>query len=127
MFTYLQETTNFFRTVLSEPLDFHDKMEFVNLWYIMIIVNDLMIIVGSALKMRIELKLSHNYEGCGVLLGTGNLLVWFGVLRYLRFFETYNVSEIFITIYFKYFIRFVRYENLVYYNVQISEYLMFGC
>ena len=42
------------------------------------------------------LQNSHNYEVCGVLLGTGNLLVWFGVLRYLGFFEKYNVSLSFL-------------------------------
>ena len=25
------------------------------------------------------------------MLGTGNCLVWFGILRYLGFFKTYNV------------------------------------
>jgi len=37
---------------------------------------------------------SHNYEVCGVLLGTANLLVWLGVLRYLNFYEKYSVSTI---------------------------------
>lgn len=32
---------------------------------------------------------------CSVLLGTGNLLVWFGVLRYLTFFKTYNVCTLY--------------------------------
>ena len=35
---------------------------------------------------------SFQYDSCGVLLGTGNLLVWFGVLRYLGMFQNYNVS-----------------------------------
>ena len=36
--------------------------------------------------------MSSDYEMCSVLLGTGNLLVWFGVLRYLSFFNKYNVG-----------------------------------
>ena len=84
------------------------RMEFVNFWYIMIVINDLMTIVGSGIKIRIENKVlsvplmhdstlffsqeSAEYEVCGVLLGTGNLLVWFGVLRYLGFFGKYNVG-----------------------------------
>ena len=41
----------------------------------------------------------QDYEGyldtwnvCSLFLGLGNMLVWFGCLRYLGFFETYNVS-----------------------------------
>ena len=38
------------------------------------------------------LQYSHSYEGCGLMLGAANLLVWFGVLRYFGFFADYNVS-----------------------------------
>lgn len=41
----------------------------------------------------------QSYEGyldtwnvCSLFLGLGNLLVWFGCLRYLGFFTTYNAS-----------------------------------
>lgn len=59
----------------------------------MIIANDLLIIIGSALKEQIERKQFNrdNWDVCSIFLGTGNLLVWFGVLRYLGFFKTYNV------------------------------------
>lgn len=30
---------------------------------------------------------------CSLCLGTGNMLVWFGVLRYFGFFKTYNVRN----------------------------------
>jgi len=42
--------------------------------------------------ISLYVQISSNYEACGVLLSNGNLLVWFGVLRYLSFFEKYNVS-----------------------------------
>jgi hypothetical protein len=32
------------------------------------------------------------YDECGILLGTSTLLVWVGVIRYLSFFQKYNVS-----------------------------------
>ncbi|ELU05297.1 hypothetical protein CAPTEDRAFT_136028 [Capitella teleta] len=86
-----KETSVFFEERLNHPLQVHSHFEFVNFWYIMIVINDLMTIVGSGLKIRIENKESAAYEACGVLLGTANLLVWFGVLRYLGFFEKYNI------------------------------------
>lgn len=30
---------------------------------------------------------------CSILLGTSTLLVWVGVIRYLSFFQKYNVGE----------------------------------
>lgn len=34
-----------------------------------------------------------SYDLCGILLGTSTLLVWVGVIRYLTFFQKYNVSD----------------------------------
>ncbi|CAK9806392.1 Mcoln3 [Anthophora quadrimaculata] len=87
------ETMNFFMKTYGKTLSMEGRLEFLNLWYVMIIVNDLLIIIGSALKEKIERKqLGSDYWNlCSIFLGTGNLLVWFGVLRYLGFFKTYNV------------------------------------
>lgn len=86
-------TDHFFRTNYGRPLNASDRLEFLNMWYIMIIVNDVLIIIGSSIKEQIERKdfTSDQWNICSVFLGTGNMLVWFGVLRYLGFFKTYNV------------------------------------
>jgi len=87
------EVIRFFKLAYGRDMSMEGRLEFLNMWYVLIIVNDLLIILGSSIKEQIE----HNtFEGdewdfCSVLLGTGNLLVWFGVLRYLGFFKTYNV------------------------------------
>lgn len=59
----------------------------------MILFNDVLLILGSALKEQIERKflVVDQWDTCSLFLGIGNLLVWFGVLRYLGFFKTYNV------------------------------------
>ncbi|XP_017883967.1 mucolipin-3-like [Ceratina calcarata] len=87
------ETMNFFNKTYGKTLSLEGRLEFLNLWYIMIIVNDVLIIMGSAIKEQIERKQFGNdhWNVCSIFLGTGNLLVWFGVLRYLGFFKTYNV------------------------------------
>ncbi|XP_065162085.1 mucolipin-3-like [Atheta coriaria] len=86
-------TCQFFRLNYNKELCKDDRMEFWNMWYIMIIINDIFIVIGSSIKERIESKdfTSDNWNICSVFLGTGNMLVWFGVLRYLGFFRTYNV------------------------------------
>lgn len=87
------ETIHFFHTVYGTVLSREGRLEFLNLWYVMIIVNDILIIFGSAIKEQIDRKqlAGDQWNICSVFLGTGNLLVWFGVLRYLGFFKTYNV------------------------------------
>ncbi|ALC44442.1 CG42638 [Drosophila busckii] len=86
-------TVNFFRSFFGKELSFDGRLEFVNFWYIMIIFNDLLLIIGSALKEQIEGRymVVDQWDTCSIFLGIGNMLVWFGVLRYLGFFKTYNV------------------------------------
>lgn len=87
------ETVQFFRNHFGKRLTVNDKLEFLNMWYVMIIINDALIIVGSAIKIQIENKVTDGdlYNACSALLGTGSLLVWIGVLRYLGFFQKYNI------------------------------------
>ncbi|XP_063701086.1 mucolipin-3-like isoform X3 [Culicoides brevitarsis] len=87
------DTQSFFVNHFGQELSWDGKMEFLNVWYIMICVNDVLLILGSALKEEIERShfTSNEWNNCSLLLGIGNLLVWFGVLRYLGFFKTYNV------------------------------------
>nr|NVI71443.1 transient receptor potential cation channel, mucolipin ortholog [Cucujiformia] len=88
-----QITEAFFSTHYNKQLCSTDRRKFFNLWYVMIIVNDVLIIIGSAIQEQIEKEefTSDQWNVCSVFLGVGNLLVWFGVLRYLGFFKTYNV------------------------------------
>lgn len=86
-------TNKFFISHFSQELSHQDKLKFLNMWYIMIIINDILIIIGSTIKELIEHTefASDHWNVCSLFLGVGNMLVWFGVLRYLGFFKTYNV------------------------------------
>lgn len=86
-------TNIFFLTHFNQELSPQDKFKFLNIWYIMIIINDVLIIIGSTIKELIEHAefASDQWNICSLFLGVGNMLVWFGVLRYLGFFKTYNV------------------------------------
>nr|NVI71453.1 transient receptor potential cation channel, mucolipin ortholog [Cucujiformia] len=88
-----QLTEKYFITNFNKRLSNGDRRKFFNLWYVMIIVNDVLIIIGSSIQEQIEKEefTSDQWNVCSVFLGVGNLLVWFGVLRYLGFFKTYNV------------------------------------
>ena len=58
-----------------------------------ICVNDVLIISGSVIKEMIETQNTYGdlWDYCALFLGTGTLLVWMGMLRYLGFFPAYNV------------------------------------
>lgn len=86
-------TNTYFINNFNRELSSKDRKKFLNFWYIMIMVNDILIIIGSAIKEQIEREefRSDQWNICSLFLGMGNMLVWFGVLRYLGFFKTYNV------------------------------------
>ncbi|XP_045657840.1 mucolipin-3 isoform X5 [Ursus americanus] len=52
-----QEFVNFFLLHYKKEVSVSDQMEFVNGWYIMIIISDILTITGSILKMEIQAKL----------------------------------------------------------------------
>uniref|UniRef100_A0A8B9IAW3 Mucolipin TRP cation channel 3 n=1 Tax=Anser brachyrhynchus TaxID=132585 RepID=A0A8B9IAW3_9AVES len=52
-----REFVSFFRYYYKKEVSFSAQMEFVNGWYILIIVSDVLTIVGSTLKMEIQAKL----------------------------------------------------------------------
>ncbi|XP_056614691.1 mucolipin-2 isoform X2 [Triplophysa dalaica] len=68
-----------------------DQREFLNGWYFLVIISDVLTIIGSILKMEIQAKSLTNYDVCSIFLGTSTLLVWVGVIRYLGYFQKYNV------------------------------------
>lgn len=45
------------------------------------------------IQVTVLLQTLSSYDMCGILLGTSTLLVWVGVIRYLSFFQKYNVCN----------------------------------
>ncbi|XP_069497801.1 mucolipin-3 [Ambystoma mexicanum] len=86
-----RDFVNFFEHHYKSKVSWDDRMEFVNGWYILIIVSDVLTIIGSILKMEIQVKSLSSYDVCSILLGTSTMLVWLGVIRYFSFFQKYNL------------------------------------
>lgn len=53
-----KEFVNFFLLHYKKVVSVSDQMEFVNGWYIMIIISDILTITGSILKMEIQAKVT---------------------------------------------------------------------
>uniref|UniRef100_A0A8C9VP30 Mucolipin TRP cation channel 1 n=1 Tax=Scleropages formosus TaxID=113540 RepID=A0A8C9VP30_SCLFO len=103
-----------------------DRSEFINGWYILLIVGDVLTIVGSFIKMGIESKNLSSYDVCGILLGTSTLLVWVGVIRYLSFFQKYNILIITMRAAFPSVIRFCCCVAVIYLGYCFCGWIVLG-
>ncbi|XP_054719335.1 mucolipin-3-like [Uloborus diversus] len=88
-----KETDKYFKRAQNKGLSAQEKMEFVDMWYCIMIFNDTLIIAGSILKAAVEESTveSDQYATCAILLGMGILLAYSGLLRYLGYFSKYNI------------------------------------
>jgi len=111
------ETDQFFFNCFERRLTLGESMEFCDLWIVMIGINDVLIICGTLMKIRLEssdIINSRLYTDCSLMLGIGNLLVWIGVLRYLSYFTSYNILIITIRKSIPNILRFLFCAILIY-------------
>ncbi|KFD60672.1 hypothetical protein M514_05378 [Trichuris suis] len=92
------DTRRYLKEKLGQNLSKNDELAFLNGWYILILVNDVCILLGTLLKLDLEFKVprcivfdSSLLTATGMLLGVGTFLVWMGILRYFGFFSQYNL------------------------------------
>uniref|UniRef100_A0A914DHW8 Polycystin cation channel PKD1/PKD2 domain-containing protein n=1 Tax=Acrobeloides nanus TaxID=290746 RepID=A0A914DHW8_9BILA len=92
-FLLQKRTRAYFEEVLHQKFSLADKWEFVNMWFVIIVINDAFIILGTLCKVTIEFRDFDNdlFTFTGIFLGIGTLLVYIGLFRYLGFFNQYNV------------------------------------
>ncbi|XP_078337203.1 mucolipin-3-like isoform X2 [Crassostrea virginica] len=82
----------------SITFTFYDKFEFVNIWHLMILINDVLFISGSIVKILLENKHAESsseiYDICALLLGIGSGLAYMGIIRHIAYFDTYNILTV---------------------------------
>lgn len=103
-----------------------DQWEFINGWYVLVTLSDLMTIIGSILKMEIKAKNLTNYDLCSILLGTSTLLVWVGVIRYLGYFQTYNVLILTMQASLPKVLRFCACAGMIYLGYTFCGWIVLG-
>ncbi|KAA0706514.1 Mucolipin-3 [Triplophysa tibetana] len=74
------EYVEFFSSCYGKRVPLSDRMEFIDGWFILIIISDVLTITASVLKIAVA-----SYDLCSILLGTGTMFVWIGVLRYMGY------------------------------------------
>ncbi|XP_035491904.1 mucolipin-1 [Scophthalmus maximus] len=121
-----QEFVQFFKETLDRKVCWADRLEFINGWYILLIVSDILTITGSFIKIGIESKNMSAYDLCGILLGTSTLLVWVGVIRYLTFFQKYNILIITLRVALPNVIRFCLCVAVIYLGYCFCGWIVLG-
>ncbi|KAF1379093.1 hypothetical protein PFLUV_G00172490 [Perca fluviatilis] len=125
-FLLQHEYVQFFGRRHGRTVSWGDRMEFINGWYILLIVSDMFTIIGSIIKIGIESKSLSSYDMCGILLGTSTLLVWVGVIRYLSFFQKYNILIVTLSAAFPNVIRFCCCAAAIYLGYCFCGWIVLG-
>uniref|UniRef100_UPI00398E4D0D mucolipin-2-like n=1 Tax=Pristiophorus japonicus TaxID=55135 RepID=UPI00398E4D0D len=116
----------FFLKRYNQNVCLSDHLEFVNGWYILIIVSDLMTITGSVMKMEITSKNLTTYDVCSIFLGTSTLFAWVGVIRYLGYFQKYNVLILTMRAAFPKVLRFCCCAGMIYLGYMFCGWIVLG-
>uniref|UniRef100_A0A915BDI8 Polycystin cation channel PKD1/PKD2 domain-containing protein n=1 Tax=Parascaris univalens TaxID=6257 RepID=A0A915BDI8_PARUN len=119
---------DYFELVLKRKLPLSDRLEFLNLWYVMIVINDICIVLGTVCKISIEFRDFDNdlFTMTGILLGMGALLVYVGVLRYFCFFSKYNVLILTMKKSLPNILRFMSCAAVLYMGFLVAGWVIIG-
>ncbi|XP_028413461.1 mucolipin-3-like isoform X2 [Dendronephthya gigantea] len=123
-------TFKFFKRHKKEKLSIiSDGLELVNAWYIIIVLTDILTIVGSVIKIYIDmknLKETYFYDECSLCLGISVLFIWIGILRYVGFLKKYNVLLITIEAAMPSVLRFLTCAAVLYFGFLFCGWIVIG-
>ncbi|KAK2514098.1 hypothetical protein Q9966_015916 [Columba livia] len=120
------EFCRFFRRRYDRGVGLGDRMEFLNGWYILLVISDVLTVLGTIMKIGIESKNFASYDVCSILLGTSTLLVWVGVIRYLTFFQKYNILIVTLRVALPNVIRFCCCVAVIYLGYCFCGWIVLG-
>ncbi|KAL1022760.1 hypothetical protein UPYG_G00031950 [Umbra pygmaea] len=110
----------------GKQVPWSDRLEFLNGWYILIIISDTLTIIGSILKIEIQTKILTNYDVCSIFLGTGTMFVWIGVIRYMGYFKKYNILILTLRAAFPNVVRFIGCAGIIYLGYCFCGWIVLG-
>ncbi|KAK7175479.1 hypothetical protein R3I93_002404 [Phoxinus phoxinus] len=116
----------YFRQSLGRSVCWADRLEFINGWYLLLIISDVLTIIASFIKIAIETKNLSSYDVCSILMGTSTLMVWVGVLRYFSFFQKYNILIVTLRAAFPSVIRFCCCAAAIYMGYCFCGWIVLG-
>uniref|UniRef100_A0A8C5WM06 Mucolipin TRP cation channel 1 n=1 Tax=Leptobrachium leishanense TaxID=445787 RepID=A0A8C5WM06_9ANUR len=120
------EFAGFVHTRHALNISLSERLEFVNGWYLLLIISDLLTVSGTIMKIGIDSKTFAIYDVCSILLGTSTLLMWVGVIRYLSFFQKYNILIVTLRVALPNVIRFCCCAAVIYLGYCFCGWIVLG-
>ncbi|EPB66795.1 hypothetical protein ANCCEY_14116 [Ancylostoma ceylanicum] len=95
---------DYFENQFKVKISVSDQLEFLNLWYVMIVINDVLIIVGTILILTMKKSIPNmlRFMSCAIVLYVGFLIAgWFRTLGESSeaLFSLMNGDDMFATFY----------------------------
>ncbi|KAJ7383844.1 Mucolipin-2 [Desmophyllum pertusum] len=122
----VKATRRFFARELSDGLSVWDCLDLMNLWFILIVISDTCAIIGSLMKMLIDVNDNQHYTVCSMFLGIAVLLTWCGLLRYLGHFKKYNILLVTLKASAPSVLRFCVCGSLLYFGYLFCGWIVLG-
>lgn len=115
-FLLYQETDRYFERYFRQSMSLSERIFFVEFWIVFTVLNDCLIIAATSIKLLLEKRIyeSSYFFTCSMLMGIGVLLAWFSILRYLSYFNKYNILILAIRSGIPYILRFMTTTMLIY-------------
>jgi len=120
--------TRYFITKYGYSPSYRSQFHFINFWYIAILVSDILIIIGSMIKMDLENKWIGiiDYSSCQLLLGIGIGITWIGLIRYIGFFSEYNIMVSVLKASLPHCFKFFITSSILYTGFALCGWLVLG-
>jgi len=106
-----------------------DNVAFIDGWYIIIFVSDLAIIIGTLLKIDAQSRTFAGldaFQNSCAFLGVGCLLLYCGILRYLGYFQGYNILVLTISTALPNVLKFLSCALTLYCGYALCGWLVLG-
>eukprot|EP00731_Ephydatia_muelleri_P025043 Em0017g126a len=111
------------------PLRWRDFLPLYNLWFIGIILSNLLSIVGSFLKILLrvqEIYSTSMIDTTSIILALSVFGQWCGILRFLSYFDKYNMMLITLRVALPSVIRFIVCGGVLYFAFLLCGWLVLG-
>lgn len=123
----VKATRRFFNHELKDHLSYWDTLDLINLWFVLIVISDGCAVIGSIIKMTIDMNIVEDqYAVCSMFLGTAVLLTWSGLLRYLGHFKKYNILLVTLKASAPSVLRFCVCGSLLYFGYLFCGWIVLG-
>ena len=106
-----------------------DYNEFVDGWYILILISDILVILGTIFKIDVQTRQFasiEDFQNSCSFLGVGCLLCYCGILRYLGYFKGYNILVLTISHAMPRVVKFLTCAMTLYAGYVICGWLVLG-